>query len=452
MAGYARAAVAAVVRERLEALRPPGYRRIAASMLVTNFGNGMQFIANVWLVYTMTKSPSAVPLVLLTAAVPGVVFGPFIGVAIDRFPRRLVFAAAEVASAAILLVTAVLALTGALRTWHVFATVFLLGLTESTAVPTGTTLVREIVPVGRLMAANATTGVAVQTGNVTGAAVGGVLIAWTSVSSVLLANMVTFGVSALFVLGVRTTRRIEVPDGEGWRESVRRAAMGLTYLRTHPKMVPSYAMLLVLFATLYLLNTLLAPFATDVLRVGADGLGFIDAMFALGAIAGGIALPLLTARLNRDRLAGLGVIGLGAALMALGGSRGLLVPMLLYAFAGISFQSFYIFRTRVQEQVPVDLQGRVMALLITSVAGCRLVVYGILAIVASTVTLRLIYAVGGAALALLGVGVTIAAFRRPFASAPPVEPEEPEEPEKPADHPAAAPVAGPVLVTRTERG
>jgi MFS family permease len=400
---------------------------MAASMLVTNFGNGMQFIANVWLVYTMTHSPSAVPLVLLTAAVPGVFFGPVIGVAIDRFPRRLVMAAAEAASAAILLVTAVLSMTGHLRIWHVFVTVFLLGLTESTAVPTGTALIREIVPVQRLMAANATTGVAVQTGNVTGAAVGGVLIAWTSVSSVLLVNMVTFLVSAAFVWGVRTTRRIEKPTEEGWRAQVRSASKGLTYLRTHPKMLPSYTMLLLLFATLYLLNTLLAPFATEVLRVGADGIGFIDAMFAIGAIVGGIALPLLTARLNRDRLAGLGVIALGGALVALGGSSGLTVPMLLYALAGVGFQSFYIFRTRVQEQVPVGLQGRVMALLITSVAGCRLIVYGILAVVASAVTLRTIYAVGGVALAAIGVFVTVRAFQRPFASAPPTtEPDQVE--------------------------
>ena len=93
----------------------------------------------------------------------------------------------------------------------------------------------------------------------------------------------------------------------------------------------------------------------------------------------------------------------------------------LYALSGISFQSFYIFRTRVQEQVPIDVQGRVMAMLITSVGVCRLVVYGILAVVASTVTLRMIYAVGGLALAVLGVVVTVRAFQRPFASAPPDE-------------------------------
>jgi MFS family permease len=409
----ARRTIGALVRERLEALRPRSYRRIAAAMLVTNVGNGMQFVANVWLALELTDHAYGVPLVLLTTALPGVLFGPFIGVAIDRFPRRLLFVATDVAAALVLAVAVVLVATDSLQTWHLFVIVFLMGLGESTAVPTGTTLVREIVPVDRLLAANATTGVAVQFGNLTGAAIGGFLISVSSVGPVLALNLLTFLVSAGFMLGVRSGRKIpELPAAGGWRASFKHAAMGIEYLRAHPKMLPSYLMLLTLFATLYLLNTLLAPYAATVLEVGPAGLGYIDAMFAVGAIAGGVVLPLLTARLDRDRLAGLGVIGLGLTLVALGGANGLLVPMLLYGAAGICFQSFYIFRTKVQEQVPVDLQGRVMALLITGVGICRLIVYGMLAIAASAVTLRMNYAVGGAALALLGCVVTVRAFRR----------------------------------------
>jgi hypothetical protein len=187
----------------------------------------------------------------------------------------------------------------------------------------------------------------------------------------------------------------------------------MAYLGAHPKLMPSYLMLLTLFVTLYMLNTLLAPFAIDILLVGPGGLGLIDAMFALGAVAGGIALPLLTARINRDRLAGPGVIGLGLALVGMGLATGLVVPMLMYAAMGISFQSFYIFRTRVQESVPVDLQGRVMSLVITSIGVGRVLVYLMLALAAGAVTLRATYLAGGVLLVGLGLLVTVAAFRRP---------------------------------------
>lgn len=413
----------ALLRERLEPLQPPGYRRVAAALMVSNFGNGMQFVASVWLILELTDRPWGVPVVLLTGALPGVLLGPLIGMAMDRFPRRLLFVITDIFAAIGLAATAVLMLSGNLQIWHVFVMVFFLGLVESTSMPTGAALVREIVPVDKLLPANATSGVAIQLGQVLGAATGGLLIAVSSVATVLIVNMVSFLVSAAFILGLRGAGRSRsLPTGpRGWRSTLAWSRQGLSYLGAHPQMLPSYLMLLLLFATLYMLNTLLAPFAVDVLAVGPGGLGLIDAMFALGAVCGGFALPLLTARLNRDRLAGLGVIGLGLALAGMGLSSGLVAPMLLYAAMGISFQAFYVFRTRVQEAVPVDLQGRVMALIITSVGIGRLIVYATLAVSAGAVTLRATYLTGGAVLAVLGVLVTVAAFRRANPSTPPAD-------------------------------
>lgn len=439
--------------ERAEPLRTRNYRFIAAAMLVTNVGNGMQFIANCLLVLRMTGSARSVALVLLTAAIPGVFGGPFIGVAIDRFPRRWVFVAADCTSVAVLAVTVALYASGNLRTWHVFAMVFLLGLTESTAVPTGTTLVREIMPVDRLLAANATTGVSVQTGNVIGTALGGLIIAASSVGWVLAINLVSYGASALFISRVKTARVIVKEGGDGWRAGVDRAAAGFHYLRRHPATLPSYSMVLLLFCVLYMLNTLVAPFATTALDVGAGGLGLIDAMFAVGAIVGGLALPLMTARLNRDRMAGVGVVVLGGTVMTLAASHGLAQPMLLYAAAGFGFQAFYIFRTRVQEQVPVDIQGRVMAMLISSVGICRMIVYIVLAAFVSELTLRLIYLTSGAIVLAIGAVVTVLAFLRPVASQPPEsepEPAFPLDPAKESDH--AEPPRGPALDGRAGDG
>lgn len=423
--------------ERLEPLRPSAYRRVATALMVSNIGNGMQFIANVWLILELTDSEWGIPVVLLIGALPGVILGPFIGIAMDLFPRRLLFIVTDLVAAAVLGVAAALMITDNLQTWHVYVVVFFLGLVESISMPTGAALVREIVPVDKLLPANATSGVAIQIGQVAGASAGGLLIAASSVTSVLLVNMGTFLLSALLILGLRTAGYSRsTPTGpRGWRSNLEWSAQGLAYLRRHPAMLPSYLMLLVLFATLYLLNTLLPPYAVDVLDVGSSGLGLIDAMFALGAVAGGIALPLLTARLNRDRMAGLGVIGLGLALVGMGLASGLLVPMLMYAAMGISFQAFYIFRTKVQAAVPVDLQGRVMAMLITSVGVCRLIVYATLAVFAGAVTLRSTYVAGGLLLVFLGGLVTLAAFRRAPAELP-VPPAAPAE--EPGPEPAPA--------------
>ena len=100
----------------------------------------------------------------------------------------------------------------------------------------------------------------------------------SSVTSVLVVNMGTFLVSALLILGLRAAGYSRsTPTGpRGWRSNLEWSAQGMAYLRSHPAMLPAYLMLLILFATLYLLNTLLPPYAVDVLDVGSSGLGLID--------------------------------------------------------------------------------------------------------------------------------------------------------------------------------
>ena len=202
----------------MEPLRPPGYRRVAAALMVSNFGNGMQFVASVWLILELTDHPWGVPVVLLTGALPGVLLGPLIGMAMDRFPRRLLFVITDLFAAISLAAAAALTLSGNLQIWHVYVMVFLLGLVESTSMPTGAALVREIVPVDKLLPANATSGVAIQLGQVLGAATGGLLIAVSSVGIVLVANMVSFLASAAFIFGLRDAGRSRsAPTGpRGW--------------------------------------------------------------------------------------------------------------------------------------------------------------------------------------------------------------------------------------------
>jgi len=402
------------VRERLEPLRPVEYRRVASALLVTNMGNGMQFVANVWLIFKLTDHPWGVPLVLLVGALPGITLGPLIGMAMDRFPRRRLFVTTDLVAVTVLAITTILSVTGKLEIWHLFLVVFFLGGIESTSVPTAAALVREIVPEGKLLAANATTGVGIQVGQVLGAAVGGLMVAATSVTGVLILNMITFMCSALLVRGLKEAgHSYSAPTGpRGWRTTFDWSKQGLVYLRSHPRLLPSYVMLVVLFSVVYMLNTLIAPLAVDVLQVGSTGLGLIDSMFALGAVLGGIALPVLTSRFNESRLAGIGVIGMGGAMIGIGLVSGLLLPMLMYATMGATFQAFYVFRSRVQEATPVDLQGRVMSLMITTVGFCRLIVYLTLALSAGEVALRSIYFTAGAVLLTLGAIVLVAAIRQ----------------------------------------
>ena len=306
-------AAAALVRERLEALRPPSYRRIAAAMLVTNMGNGMMFIATVWLVLEMTDHPSGVPLVLLTTALPGLLFGPLIGVAIDRFRRRLLFVATDVSAACVLGVTLTLVLTDTLQSGSCSSRSSCSACASRPRCRPGPRWSARSCPWAACWPPTRRAGVAVQFGMVTGATIGGLLIAMFGVAPVLAVNLCRSCCRRCSSYGVRSDHVPQrAPAGGGWRGSVRP--------RRGPRLParPPEDGAVVPDAADCCSRPVHAQHAAGPVRrerAGgrAGGLGYIDAMFAVGAIVGGVALPLFTARLNRDRLAGLGVIGLGLA-------------------------------------------------------------------------------------------------------------------------------------------
>ena len=71
------------------------------SQVFTQVGGNMVLYGLTVLVFSLTYSNSAVSLLLLTFLVPAVIFSPFAGVYVDRFDRRRVLVATNLARAAL---------------------------------------------------------------------------------------------------------------------------------------------------------------------------------------------------------------------------------------------------------------------------------------------------------------------------------------------------------------
>jgi predicted MFS family arabinose efflux permease len=162
---------------------------------------------------------------------------------------------------------------------------------------------------------------------------------------------------------VRSGRKVpERPAGGGWRASFKHAAMGVEYLRAHPKMVPSYLMLLTLFATLYLLNTLLAPYAANVLEVGPAGLGLLRTAPAIGSFLAALAIARYPVRRRAGPTLFVVVAGFGACMVVFGLSRQMWLSMLALALGGAFDLVSVVLRSTILPLVtPDEVRGRVNA-------------------------------------------------------------------------------------------
>ena len=106
-------------------------------------------------------------------------------------------------------------------------------------------------------------------------------------------------------------------------------------------------------------NQLLPIFAKDILRVGAQGYGFLAAAQAGGAIITGLVMARLGTLKKQGLLVILSVSVFGAATIAFGLSRVFWVSLLMLAIAGAADTVSTILRQTIRQLVtPNNLRGR----------------------------------------------------------------------------------------------
>ena len=119
--------VPAVARRTFSALQIPNYRRFFIGQSTSLVGTWMQSVAQGWLVFTLTRSATALGFTIAVQTLPVLLLGPYGGVIADRVNKRRLMVALQTAMGAQALVLGVLTITGAVRFWEVCVLAVILG-------------------------------------------------------------------------------------------------------------------------------------------------------------------------------------------------------------------------------------------------------------------------------------------------------------------------------------
>ena len=298
--------------------RVPGFPFFFFAMLVSLFGTGMNFAGVTWYVLGATHSTVKVSLIVILVTLPGLVVPPFGGVLIDRVDRRYLCVTLDTARSVIVLGTAALAYAGRLAMWELYSMVLLLGVGFAIYWSTTNALVQELVPREQLLTANATVLIAVQGGMATAGALVGFIFERSGLAGVLGIDGTTYLISAICLLLLRhgyhapqdayktllaaASPTIEVfPEMpglsllRGGEETPATSgvfadiAEGLRYLRKQRRVRALGITYACMMAGVISANVLVVALAKDLLSAGARGYGYIEAGWAIGAVAGGLA-------------------------------------------------------------------------------------------------------------------------------------------------------------------
>jgi len=343
------------------------FRLLFAGRSVSLLGDGAFLVALAWEAYTLSNAPTALSLLGISMTVPLIVLLLFGGVVSDRYDRRRVMLLADAARAVLLALLAVLAVSGALRLWHMMVIVAIYGGAQAFFDPASDAILPEILPASQLGEANALEQVARPlTLRLAGPALGGVLVGVLGLGAAFFADAMTFMVSAaaLWSMSSRPSAALHRAGAACESTTGRQLLEGWSYVRRHVWLWGTFASAGIAYLLFMGPAEVLLPFMVKH-ELGGSGidLGLVLGAGGLGSVA--CALAMLRSGLPSRSITFIYVVWALATVAVAG--YGLATAMWQLMLASLAFNLLetagtIVWSTMKQRRVPGELLGRVSSL------------------------------------------------------------------------------------------
>jgi MFS transporter, DHA3 family, macrolide efflux protein len=318
------------------------------------------FALGIW-VYQNTKSVTLYTLVLLSAVLPPILFSPFIGALVDRWPRRWVMILSDAGAGIGTLLLTLLLIFGKLEVWSVCIISAISTLCSSFQQPAYSAAIALLVPKEYLDRANSMVQVGDAVSSIIAPVLGGVLLVSIKLEGVILIDFVTF-LLALIPLLLLKFPEAEVIPGKQDRETslFREAVSGWTYIAERPGFL---GLLIFLALSTFLVEVVVTLFTPFILSFSSPAtLGTIISIGSFGALLSsllisirGVPKPLISGIFGFEMLGGLCIFMIGVS-----NSIPLITGAVCLFLVGAPIVSICV-ETIFQTKVARDFQGRVFA-------------------------------------------------------------------------------------------
>jgi MFS family permease len=338
-------------------LREREFRLLFAGRTISMVGSAMAPVALAFAVLDLTGSTTKLGIVLTARQVPTVLFLLVGGVWSDRLPRHHVLVTSNLVSGVSQAAAATLLLTGHARVWQLAVLAAANGTASAFFFPASTGVVPQTVPVDMLQRANATLRLALNATNITGAAIGGVIVGAAGPGTALAIDAASYGLAALCIGAMNLPAGLRIEGSTflhelrvGWHDFWSRTWLWAIVLQ---------------FAIVLAVETgslnVLGPAVAKHHLGGAGAWGAVLAAESLGLVLTGTVMLRWQPRWIL-RTATFGVFPLALPLLALAWPAPLAVVIASAFLAGVGIEVFgVLWDTAMQQEIPGERLSRLSA-------------------------------------------------------------------------------------------
>lgn len=306
----------------LTVLRQRNFALMWWSGLISFAGDWMMMIARPLFVYELTGSALATSLMFIVGMLPRVVLGSVAGVFVDRWDRQRVMVIANVLLAVAILPMMLVRTADML--WIVYVSAFCTAILSQFLYPAENAFLPTLVEEQYLVPANSLNNLNNHLSRLIGPALGGVIMANAGFGTVVLVDAATFIIGGLMIAAIRlnaqkpqTTEKSDQPEAPNFQRIWQEWLAGLQLVRQSPTLTLLFIGMAITSIGEGTMGVLFTPFATEILKTDAVGIGMLMSAQAVGGIVGGVLIAKMGEKISPWALAGWGALLLGIIDLAL---------------------------------------------------------------------------------------------------------------------------------------
>jgi MFS family permease len=337
------------------ALRYRNFRLFFIGQVISVAGTWMQTVAQQWLVWSLTHDARWLGIVSGASAIPSVLFAAAGGSAADRHSRRAILVWTQTAWMLLAFVLWFLVAGKWIHAWHVAVIAALMGGVNAFNTPAQQAFVTDMIEERHALGnAIGLSSLRFNLSRFLGPMLAGWMLHKYGTAACFFWNGVSFIAVIISLLMMRLPRFVPRNGRLAMRE-------GLVFIRRNRRVLRTVMLIGAASVFAWSISTLYPVYATGFHR-GAGGYSLLMTLNGIGAAVGGLWAATFAGRLKRRmQIYGGGAI-FAVALLALALSPGFGIALGCLVVAGFAMILFAInSNTSVQEEVPDELRGRVMA-------------------------------------------------------------------------------------------
>ncbi len=268
-------------------LQHKDFRIFWCTQCISLMGTFMQRAAQVWLIYTITKSPFKVGILGVCQFAPFLFLSLFAGVIVDRFPKRRIIITTQIIFMVQAFAMAALVFSGAAKYWHILALSAVFGLSQTFDMPARQSYFIELVGKKHIMNAISLNSTIVNLAKIIGPAIAGFAMIAIGPGFCFLVNGLSYIVVITGLLFIKTPDKVMAKKSKNMIEEIKK---GLSYVKNVENLKSTLIILGIVCTFAMNVDVIITVFVPEVLYKGASEYSFMLSAMGVGSFIGAIIM------------------------------------------------------------------------------------------------------------------------------------------------------------------